>query len=240
MLRASLFSALWTLSFLSAMANESTYDCAPLHEPASPEKELSTLSKLSLTQSWLPQPEPRFHPASASIAWTPSHLYIYVELADIDIFNTTQGLNESANQKGDIVEILLRPTKSDAYFEFQVTPHNQILQLRFPSRQSIADFRQSGGTIESLIASYAVPVPLIETQTWLAPEENRWSVLIKIPASALTDAAQPLSPADSFLLSIGRYDHTRGESEPILSSTSPHPVRDFHRQEEWTRLSLKP
>lgn len=222
------------------MANVSTYDCLPLDGSELPEKALSTLSKLSLTQSWLPQPEPRFQPASASMAWTPSHLYIYVELADIDIFNTTQGLNQPANQNGDIVEILLRPTKGDAYFEFQVTPHNQILQLRFPSRQSIADFRRSGGTIESLIARYAVPVPLIETQTWLAPEENRWSVLIKIPASVLTDAGRPLSPADSLLLSIGRYDHTRGKSEPTLSSTSPHPVRDFHRQEEWTRLSPQP
>jgi len=33
--------------------------------------------------------------------------------------------------------------------------------------------------------------------------------------------------------SFSRYDDTQGVTEPVISSTSPHAVANFHSQKEW-------
>lgn len=216
-------------------AGQLVYSCHKLPE-GDPRTLLSSRKKIPLRQSWFSQSEPLFAPGQVAAGWREDALYIYAELHDLDIFNPVKEWNQPAHLHGDIFEILLRPATSEAYYEFHITPHNQVLQLRFPSRQSIQDFRKSGGDLPSLIATFSVAKLLLEPQTSIA--QGHWTVLVKIPAASL-GSSPFLHAQDAFLFSFCRYDHTRGESQPVLSSSSPHPVCDFHRQEEWGTLVLK-
>jgi hypothetical protein len=70
-------------------------------------------------------------------------------------------------------------------------------------------------------------------------EGGRWVVLAEIPASLVCGAPTPL-PGQRWRFSFSRYDYTRGRAEPVISSTSPHPCADFHRQEDWGLLLFEP
>ena len=48
------------------------------------------------------------------------------------------------------------------------------------------------------------------------------------------DSAPVVYP--QWLFSFARYDYTRDENGPILSSSSPHAKLGFHRQQEWERI----
>ncbi len=213
------------------------YECQQLPDDVPPIETLAARAKLHLTQSWLAEQSPAFRPGTVSAGWTRTHLYIYAELEDDDIYNTADALNQPVGQLGDIFEILLRASGGERYFEFQVTPHRQFLQLRYPSAQSIADFRQSGGPIEKLIADFAIPTPILETETHIDPAQKRWTVLVKIPASEIV-GPWGFRESDTLHASFCRYDRTRGSDTPVLSSTSPYPACDFHRQQEWGTLLL--
>lgn len=64
-------------------------------------------------------------------------------------------------------------------------------------------------------------------------------MLARISAAALAPDGRPLAKGDAFLVSFCRYDRTRGQAEPVLSSTSEYTVCSFHRQTEWSRLVLE-
>ena len=66
---------------------------------------------------------------------------------------------------------------------------------------------------------------------------GQWFVLAEIPSRILEEAGG-ISPGDVWRFSFCRYDFTQGSEIPILSSTSHHAMRGFHRQQEWGRLKF--
>ncbi len=232
----------FTLSFPMSSIAEDTIACQKLPDGPSPswmelQHILTKRSFLPLGQSWLAAKDPLFMPASVSTAWDKEYLYVYGDLEDHDTFNASEGLNQPHYQKGDIFEVLIRPQESEAYFEFHVTPHDQVMQLRFPRKTSLADFREAGGKPENLIPTFQIDQRVVETHAEIRGEENRWTVLLKIPASAIT-AEREFREGDVLLFSFCRYDYTQGTAAPVLSSTSQYTVCSFHRQEEWRRMVL--
>jgi hypothetical protein len=201
------------------------------------EEFLQSRPLLALKQHWLKTPAAEFEPGFVSAAWDKDHLYIRAALSDRDIFNPLVGFNLPFYQKGDIFEILVRSRDSEAYFEFQITPQNQVLQLMFPRGSSLSDFKDSGADMDRLIETFKVSQRIVETQTEVNQAKNIWTVLVKIPAQALASDSQ-LRSNDSLRVSFCRYDYTRGKADAVLSSTSDHSVRGFHRQEEWTTITL--
>jgi hypothetical protein len=73
--------------------------------------------------------------------------------------------------------------------------------------------------------------------TWVQPENRKWFVYAAIPDSVVCNQA-PLKAGSCLHFSFSRYDYTRGRAEPVISSTSPHPVADFHRQQDWGELTF--
>lgn len=116
--------------------------------------------------------------------------------------------------------ILLGPVDEKAYYEFHVTPSNSVLQLRFDGE----------GEAKSL-EEHLVAEPLFNSETSLTPDG--WSVSARIPLDGLFPTTHP-----EWLFSFGRYDYTPGQPKPVISSTSPHTVCNFHRRKEWRRVRL--
>ncbi|MDB6019374.1 MAG: hypothetical protein JWR19_3863 [Pedosphaera sp.] len=187
----------------------------------------------SFQQAWLPETEADFSPGEVRLGWRGNSLLVFAELTDLDIHNPAIGLNQRAWELGDVFEMFFKPTAAERYVEFQVTPQNQRLQLSHVHARHAewASYREAFA--KSMLWDEA-----FHSQTWVEAEANRWLVYAEIPARTIGDAR--LSLVNSrWCFSFGRYDYTRGFTEPVISSTSPHTKLDFHRQHEWGTMTFK-
>lgn len=187
-----------------------------------------------LRQGWLEHEEINFTPAVVRTGWREDTLVIWAELMDTDIFTRATDFNQRLWELGDSFEMFLRPENQEAYLEFQVAPNGCQLQLRYPNAGALEYARQSGS-----IACAVLPEKLFRVATWIVPARRLWAVCAVIPVRAVCDYTSKLT-GNRWRFSFSRYDYTRGQPEAVISSTSPHPVADFHRQQEWGVLDFLP
>jgi len=186
-------------------------------------------------QAWLPMPQPELRPGVFKAgAWSDA-LVVHAELPDRDIFNPITEFNEVAYTKGDTFEMFLRPEGQKAYFEFHVTPGNQKLQLRFGSAEAFGALPRHTG--DQVLVPCKVHQPLFDSRTQVLVEQQKWHVVAAIPFASVVEGREGAG-RDRWRFSASRYDYTRGRPNPVLSSTSPHSVCSFHRQEDWGTLLL--
>jgi len=179
-----------------------------------------------MLQAWQPEVAPGFAPAAVRVGWREGCLLVFAELTDADVFSHATEPNQRLWELGDAFEIYLRPANEPTYVQFDIAPNNQRMQLRIPN---LAALRQAQTTSE--FAALVLPGAMIRSQVWLAPEQGKWFVFAAISAQAAFGSTRVGGGRWHF--SFSRYDHTRGQLEPIISSISPHACADFHRQQEW-------
>jgi hypothetical protein len=186
----------------------------------------------TLGQTWLAAPAPGFRPATVRTGWRPDALYVLADLEDADIFNPETRFNEPSFQFGDVFEMFLRPENQDPYYEIHVTPENQKFQLRVPFENGVFKVKPPPGAF--LPPEWMVQTP-IESRVSVNVAQARWRALAVIPFSLVVEAGVA-GAGMRWRFSFSRYDYTRGAEQPVHSSTSPHPVLSFHRQQEWGTL----
>jgi hypothetical protein len=177
-----------------------------------------------LVQHWRKTPQALFLPATVRIAWTPSSLWLYAELQDVDIFNTATELHQQTFQLGDAFEIFLHPLSRTEYYELHVSPHNQHFQLCFTDG------------LKTPMNQARIPDPeFFFSRTHIDAAQNIWKVLAEIPGQKLT-AKAAIDAGEEWMFSFSRYDYTRGQPKPVLSSTSRHSRPHFHDRQDWGTL----
>jgi hypothetical protein len=184
-------------------------------------------------QAWLDHEEAGFSPGAVRMGWRENSLLVFAELTDMDIFNGATKLNQRTWELGDVFEIFLRSSKKTSYVEFHVTPQNQRLQLHYPDASAAERVRKQG-RLDDVFVRHEV----FYSKTWVDARRNRWWVFAEIPAEEVCGSNEPVENTP-WRFSFGRYDYTRGASNPVISSTSPHAGPDFHCQHEWGVLSFK-
>lgn len=186
----------------------------------------------ALGQAWRAVVELGFAPGHVRTGWQNDSLLLFAELTDRDIFSAATGINQRTWELGDTFEVFLRPAGQRAYVEFHVTPNNQRLQLRIPNPAALRRARATNAFDAFLLAG-----DLFHSKTWVQPENQKWFVYVAIPIQAVCNQSK-LKAGTRWNFSFSRYDHTRNDGEPVVSSTSPHKVPDFHRQLEWGKLKF--
>jgi len=208
----------------------SPFDRADL---AAVRRAFSTATPLALGQSWRSQPESDFAPALVRTGWRDETMFVFAELTDADIFTRATDHNQAFWELGDTFEIFLKPADRDPYVELHVAPNNLHLHLRFPSADWLAQ------TPPQEVFALALREPsAFRSTTWVDAGAHTWSVLAEIPSGLVTGGAGRIE-GNRWRFSFSRYDYTRGRDEPVISSTSPHPMPSFHRQEEWGSLLFR-
>lgn len=147
-------------------------------------------------------------------------LLIRAELDDAHPMKDVFPFNFPAFQQCDAFEIFIGPADERAYYEFHVTPSNSVLQLFFEGTED----RKS--LDERMVAE-----PLFSSGTSVTP--TGWHVDVRLPLEGLFPGYHP-----EWLLSFGRYDYSPGHPGPVISSTSPHTICNFHRKDEWRRVRM--
>ncbi len=171
-------------------------------------------------QNWLPQLQPGFAPGRVSIGVRKDELIIRAELRDTHVMTDIFPFNYPAFVKCDTFEVFLGPAGEKFYYELHVTPSNSVLQLRFDGVSSRAN-----------LTDHVVSERLFFSETSITP--GGWNVFARIPLEPLISGTH-----SEWDLSFGRYDYVPGQSVPVISSTSPHTVCDFHRRGEWRSVSF--
>jgi hypothetical protein len=184
----------------------------------------------AMGQAWRAAVEPGFAPGQVRIGWREDSLLIFAELNDHDIFSSATTTNQRMWELGDTFEVFLRPDGQTEYIELHVTPNNQQLRLRFASTEALRSAQAA-----NVFDDFLLPWNVFYSATWLQPENQKWFVYAAIPAIAVCSQAR-IRAGSRWHFSFSRYDYTRGNGEPVVSSTSPHAVADFHRQQEWGEL----
>ena len=179
-------------------------------------------------QAWLSEQETGFRPGNVRIGWQQDDLLVLAELSDDDIYSNATGPNQWLWDLGDVFEIFLQgESGGDSYVELHVAPTNHTLQLGWPDAKALSLVRNQEASLES----YIIPGQAFQSRVWTEARNDRWYVLATIPF-ALIDA----TPGSRIAISLSRYDYTRGNPNPVISSTSPHALPCFHRQHEWRAL----
>lgn len=186
----------------------------------------------AMGQEWRAELEPDFAPGQVRVGWRLDELLVFAELTDRDIFSHATGDNQRMWELGDTFEMFLRPSWQTEYCELHVTPNNHRLQLRFPDAAALERLRAT-----DRIDEFTLPGGMFHSRTWVQPENQKWFVFAAVPARMACGRDQ-LFPGNRWHFSFSRYDYTRGQLEPVISSTSPHPAASFHRQEEWGELTM--
>ena len=194
---------------------------------------LTAAAPLPLVQAWREFPEEGFRPGTVRVGTQGGALWIFAELADDDIFNPVTAINDPAFLRGDAFEMFFAPEGQSSYREFHVMPGNARLQLSFPRPGAARGAPCRAG---DPLGPFKVDEALFES--WTAVGAGRWSVLARVPLASIVDEknAPPAVGGRVIRCSFCRYDWTRGCDRPVLSSSSPHPVCDFHRIDEWPKF----
>jgi hypothetical protein len=176
-----------------------------------------------MLQAWQPEVASQFAPAAVRVGWREGCFLVFAELTDADVFSHATEPNQRLWE--------LRPANEPTYVQFDIAPNNQRMQLRIPS---LAALRRAQTANE--FAELVLPGNMIRSQIWLVPEQGKWFVFAAISAKAAFGSAR--GDGGRWHFSFSRYDHTRGQLEPVISSVSPHACADFHRQQEWGVLHV--
>ena len=180
-----------------------------------------TLS-LTLTQSWLPEPEIGFLPGTASVWWEDGELHLRADLTDESVSTSATAHGQKLWELGDVVELFLQRGGESGYREYQVAPNGFTLALHYPDITCVKAVRSGSRHMEEFLTD-GIPGAKVTKSV------QGWSVSLTVPLHA--------SPGELFRVSCCRYDQIPG-GPPVISSTSPHPVRDFHRPQDWAELRV--
>lgn len=173
--------------------------------------------ELPLTQTWLLKQEEEFRPGVAMFSYSEGKLHLKAELIDEEVYSTATAHGQKLWEHGDVLELFIQKEGEQGYREYQVAPNGFTLALHYPDISCVEAVRNKKRHMEEFLTK-EIPAATI-TMT-----PDGWQVLVSI--------SLPASPGERFRVSCCRYDAGNGR-QAIISSTSPHPVRDFHRPQDW-------
>jgi hypothetical protein len=174
--------------------------------------------QLPLLQSWLSAPEPGFLAGLARFSWSNGVLRLEAAFTGHAPSSRATGHGQRLWELGDVTELFVQKLGEESYSEYQVSPNGFTMALRYPDLTGVASVRSGSKALEDFLTK---EIPSVDITT----TAEGWSVSLKIPL--------PVSSGERFRVSCCRYAYPK-EGSPIISSTSLHPVRDFHRPQDWS------
>ncbi len=193
---------------------------------------LAFIPSTPLGQPWAEAPEPRFRPATVTLARDAAHLGVWADLTDEEIFNDGTLPTQPLWALGDVFEIFLRPAPGERYIELHVTPNNVQLRLAFPSELFFWREATFHGR-KPWVWNQSLGEDAFLSEAALRP--GGWQVWARIPWTTLTGGTAPQN-GEVWTGCFCRYDACRHEPQPVISTTGSHPRPQFHDQRGWNPI----
>jgi len=180
-------------------------------------------------QAWREQPEENLTPALVQIGWSGDNFLVFGQLTDNLLYTSSTEDNQVLCSYGDVFEIFLGDAAGRSYLEFHVAPNGKRLQLLWPDGESYLKVVKK----EASLGSFLVDRPIFDFSQW--SEGDIWCICASVPVATLLPPRTTLE-GRTLKASFSRYDYSSASEPPVLSSTSPHAVLSFHRQQEWAEV----
>ncbi len=179
--------------------------------------------ELPLLQAWLPTPEVGFQPGIARFSWSNGFLRLDTLFPGKTSTSRANAHGQRLWELGDVMELFIQKVGEESYREYQIAPNGFSLALGYQDLTGVTAVRSGSRKLEEFLIG---EIPSVESST--TPEQ--WSACLKIPL--------PASSGDRFRVSCCRYHYPDSSclGAPVISSTSRHPVRDFHRPQDWAEI----
>jgi hypothetical protein len=153
-------------------------------------------------------------------------LNLTVDLIDEEVITTATANQQRLWEHGDVVELFVQRIGESGYREYQVSPNGFTLALSYPDLSGVAAVRSGERQIDEFFSEDSSDAPFMAQAELTA---TGWLARFSIPLAG--------GSGERIRVSCCRYDAGTG-GVPIISSTSPHPVRDFHRPQDWREMIL--
>ncbi len=178
--------------------------------------------ELVFGQSWLPEGEPAFQPATVRVWRAGDVLELEARVTDAFITDPPAEFNDYAYTQGDVFELFLKAEGDRGYHEIHVTPSNVLLQLKF----------EAGSTLPLNADNAKIAEKILQSST--ERTADGWVARFSFPL----ETATPLRPIPRlWRIGCGRYDY-RADGSKVLSNTAPLTLCNFHRYWEWPVVDL--
>jgi hypothetical protein len=170
----------------------------------------------------------------AMLAWDDENLYFAATMTDAELRAYGTKHNDSL-WLGDVFELFFKPSKDDpAYYEFEVNPKSLVLELPFPKR---------GARFEELAAKPPLGTKVVAkingTLDRPGDQDKGWTVEGKIPWTIFAPTGGKPRPGETWFFALCRYDYGPEGTKPILMSSAPLSQPNFHRYEDYGRLTFE-
>jgi hypothetical protein len=172
------------------------------------------------TQSWLPKQEKDFRPGSVLVSLNDEKLHLHAVLIDEEVMTQASANQQRLWELGDVLELFVQRLGENGYTEYQIAPNGLTLALYYPDPACVAEVRAGVRPLEEFLTD-------TPPQTQVSTTPLGWNVSLMIPLQK--------SPSHRLRIHCGRYDYG-SDRPPIISSTSPLTVCDFHRPEDWREV----
>lgn len=187
---------------------------------------------LQMRQGWREQPEEKFLPALVQIGWSGDSFLIFGQLTDHLLYTSSTEDNQILCSYGDAFEIFLGDASGQSYLEFHIAPNGKRLQLLWPDLESYPKVEKK----EAELGSFLIDQPIFQFSQWA--DGSMWYVCASVPGAAFLPPETSLE-GRTLRASFSRYDYSSAAEPPVLSSTSFHRVRSFHRRQEWAEIQCQ-
>lgn len=139
---------------------------------------------------------------------------------DSDIFNRATADNEETWVTGDAMEFFFQTRGREDYLELHVTPEEKRLMLHIPDYRTHREIPFEEKTFQGLV----------RVRTRILREEKLWCAEIVFPFELAGLTSQTVSGSR---FAICRYNYTRPDPEPEITSTRLLPDTGFHYPPGW-------
>lgn len=171
---------------------------------------------------------------AVKLLWDDNYLYVGAQLEDSDVMNEGTEDQTHLYKTGDLIEVFLKPSGENYYWEVYGTPNNKKSWFFFPSR---------GRIIFPACANYLPPdfnvaATIAGTLNNWRERDTGWTIEMAIPIKELTVYGAKFDNSCNWTVLIARYNYSAYLEKTELSSYPQLSAVNFHLYEEYARLKL--
>ncbi len=169
------------------------------------------------------------------LLWDNDYLYVGVELEDSDVMNEGKEDQSFLFMSGDLIEVFLKPSGENYYWEIYGAPSNKKTCFFFPSR---------GRAVFPACANYLpkdlkVAATVDGTLNNWRDCDNGWTIEIAIPIKELTAYGDKFNNSTNWKILLARYNYSVYLQKPELTAYPLLSDVNFHLYEEYSNLLLE-
>ena len=242
MIRSALLLVMCILLFLGlvcpqtiAEEKQSTYVCHAATGPIKIDGQLDEpawkhAQTITLLYPFRPVGATNLPMTTARLLWDKNAVYLAWQAEDIDIWSYSDK-NDDTLWKGDIVELFLKPSKTDSkFYEINITPNSAVFDAFYPSRGAGGYQRFKKWNSHARIATH-----VDGTDGEWRDTDKGFTVEAAIPLTAFLQSEAPKA-GTKWTFGLFRCEYSRTLDKPLLFSSLPgklDPIHGFHNYERY-------